>query len=282
MARDWLNCSPDVIFAEKENEDGIFNSHAPSYRHQLTLDELRDLPMEDELGHEIPIFSEDGVQIERRLACYSNRDPPLPGIFDLTSIAHHFTGTPADDSISYQFGIPGSNNPKLSIYPQAGLRSAGHFQADGLMDNFYPRIETINQLLREDWVDSDDDDDSDHNMHLNDNEPHTCPRFPIFGVASQGYNSVIHTTRGYGAQHHEAQQGLVTAALGGFFSCGADIRTERKWKHVKNSIHWDLPHEKFDQKISDLDLTHDLRLENVYAIDLFALKEGRRNGLYAS
>lgn len=167
------------------------------------------------------------------------------------------------DHTEYEHGIPGLANSSVRLYPQAGLRSAGHFQATGLMKNFYPHVEALNRRLRQ-QADGEDDDDR-------------LGRCPIFGVGCQGYNAVMHSTRGYGAQHHEAQQGVVTAALGGHFVIEGTSGLDH-WKKVLQDCSHNLPHKVFELKISNEGITRDLRLENVYVVDMTALKEDDRSG----
>jgi hypothetical protein len=219
----------------------------------LTLQELRNLPIEDDSGHEVPLYTADGFQVKRRLGRFGNT-PPLGVLINIATIDDLFKPNHADTTV-YRHGNPGpKKNPQLSVYPQAGLRSAGHFQASGLMTSFYPLIEAMNELLR-------DGEDA---------------RFPVKGVACQGYNNVMHTTRGYGVQHHEAQQGLVTAAIGGQFAC--DQKGRAKCDTFSKSCNRALPHRIFDRKISNNAIKRDLRLENVYVIDMTAMREVDRSG----
>jgi hypothetical protein len=220
----------------------------------LTLEGLQELDLEDEeTQNEVPIYNEDGYQVPRRLALTDPGISPLGVLVNLGTIHELFKPNHSDDTL-YLHGLPGPQNPKVNVYPQAGLRSAGHFQASGLITSFYPLIEQTNVMLR-----------------ANNENP-----FPIQGVACQGYNSVMHSTRGYGVQHHEAQQGLVTAAIGGQFAC--DKSGQEKAKKVRGHLRRSLPHELFDIKISNPTIKRDLRLENVFVVDVTALKEEDQRG----
>jgi hypothetical protein len=85
-------------------------------------------------------------------------------------------------------------------------------------------------------------------------------------VLCQSYNSVMHSTRGYSVQHHKAQQGLVTVAIGGRFDTG-----EEKYKKVKASCQCSLPYNLFNLKIANQAIKRDLKLEKVYVVDINAI-----------
>jgi len=156
----------------------------------------------------------------------------------------------------YEFGIPGSNGSAVNYYPQAGLRSVGHFQAMSIPTVFYPHIEELNKELR--------------------NTTPETPCYPIRGVSCQGYNALMHSTRGYGAQHHEVQQALITATLTGTIAKGAD--SIAKYRKLHRELSFALPHERFNAKINNRTISRDLRCENVYTINFLALSPENRTG----
>jgi hypothetical protein len=250
LASTWEDLDVNELWMS--HEDGLFTSHDPNHRQQLTLEELLELAMEDEDGKEIRIYNSQGFYIQRRLGHVSQK--PLGVLANISSVNELFRPQYNDDTI-YPQGLPGPHNPSIYVYPQAGLRSAGHFQASGLISSFYPHIEDLNQRLRD---------------NLN---PHGGT--PIMGIASQGYNSVMHSTRGHGVQHHEAQQGLVTAAMGGRFTT---TKMKDRSRQFVNTCNNSLPHKRFDLKINNNALQRDLRLENIYVIDITALRREDRGG----
>ena len=225
----------------------------PNTTEALTRRDLSNLELVDENQNEVPIYNKDGFRVKRRLAAYDSELSPLGVLVNLGSIHELFKTNHSDDTF-YLHGRPGPTKPKVHVYPQAGLRSAGHFQASGLMTSFYPLIERTNEMLREFPEDL----------------------FPIEGVACQGYNTIMHSTRGYGVQHHEAQQGRVTAGIGGKFAC--DPSGKEKAKRVRNSLERCLPHTLFERKIHNASIKRDLRLENVYAVNVSALREEDQRG----
>lgn len=251
---DWLIRNNRDIW--NQNPEGLYTSPDKAYHQNQrlpTLDALRELELEDDDGREVPIYTVDGFRVKRRLGRFSENSS-LGVLVNLATVNTLFTQNIADET-NYRYGLPGPQKALVTVYPQAGLRSAGHFQALGLMNSFYPFIERLNVLLRHDGPDA---------------------RFPIQGVACQGYNSVMHSTRGYGVQHHEAQQGLVSAALGGWFACD-NVGREKSKKFTKICDRG-LPHRIFDRKIANANIKRDLRLENVYVVDITALRENERTG----
>ena len=86
----------------------------------------------------------------------------------------------------------------------------------------------------------------------------------------------MHYARGRGAQHHDAQLGLVTAALAGTYA------TSEKEKRIaaehQESCQQNLFHERFENKIKEADITRDLHMENVYCMDMLAFKPDYRTG----
>lgn len=83
--------------------------------------------------------------------------------------------------------------------------------------------------------------------------------FPIQDVVCQGYNTIMHSIWGYSVQHHEAQQGWVTAGIWSKFAC--DPSGKEKAKRVRNNLEKCLPHMLFEQKIHNASIKRDQREE---------------------
>jgi hypothetical protein len=181
---------------------------------------------------------------------------------DLRTVKELFQ-TPWEDDID--LGLDDEDNEDTQeitcyTYPQAGLKVAGHFQAGGLMKKFSPFVKAVNQDLIE-------DEDEDSIL--------TSPPI-VSGIACQGYNAVMHSTRGNSAQHHDAQLGLITGALAGSWAKGAPA--ERTAHRLSERCSHQLPHASFAEKIENDQILRDLRLENVFCIDVQALKAEYQNG----
>jgi hypothetical protein len=228
-------------------------------RNVIPWNTLHEYPMEDENGYEIPWYSYRGLVIKRRAGIYASRMKPYGILFDLPKLADVFV--PDDD-------LFGDRPIKYHVYPQAGLVSIGNFQADGIMIPFGKVLDELNDKL----MDQDDNNSRDENNSLGNR--HDLK--PITGISCQGYNQVIHRIRGHNTQHHEVQTGLVTSTLGGVWA--TSNASKRKAATLADRCSQALPHHSFAQKIQDNNVGRDLRLENVYYIDINALDEENRTG----
>jgi len=235
----------DLIDIRNDHGDLFYDSFDPNTREAINLNQLEDLPMLDEAGSPIHVYTEDGFRIQRRLAGHSQDVHPHGVLLDLRDIGVLFQ---SEDSAT-----------PLTVFPQAGLVTAGHIQAEGLVNSYLPLIQRLNSKVKvQDGDDNMNEDDLDGTTHA-----------PIVGIACQAYNAVIHNTRGRCAQHHDAQRGLVTAALaGGYARSNANIKKARDFQnHCRNR----LPHLEFKEKIAnnhDRPLDCGLRFENTFVIDM--------------
>ncbi|KAF8326750.1 hypothetical protein F5887DRAFT_1084263 [Amanita rubescens] len=246
----WQN--RDLNDIRIDHGDVFYDSLDPDTREQILLDQLDDLPMLDEAGGPIHIYTEDGFRIQRRLAGHNPDIHPHGVLLDLRDVGVLFK---SEDSAT-----------PFTVYPQAGLVTAGHIQAEGLVAPYLPLLQQLNSKVRvpleDDYMDGDDTE--------------IATDAPIIGISCQAYNAVMHNTRGRCAQHHDAQRGLVTAALaGGFARTNANTRTARILQsQCKNR----LPHLEFKQKIAnnnDQPLDCSLRFENTFVVNM-----DRLNPLY--
>ena len=255
----WVERSVYDIW--NENSGGIFDSYDPATRAELSIEELYDLPIYDNSGQEIPIYTDNGYVIERHLPTLNHISTPCGILADLRDLSSLFTRIQTDGFFAgdEEVVVP------YHVYPQAGLVTAGHFQAQGLITPFYPLIDKLNASLRQQRG---EDDEGDEMMH--------STISPVIGIASQGYNAIIHSTRGHSAQHHDAQRGLVTAALSGIWATGSKNIT--KAEKLRSKCDTRFPHADYEDKIKRPGICRDFRLENVYAIDVSILAHGMKNG----
>lgn len=216
---------PDIL---NDHADDIFDHYDPEIRHQLNRRDLMDLPLLNDDGSEKPIYTEHGYRIQRRFGTRSRNTRPHGVLMDLRHLDQLFL---SDDSFA--------NSTSFNVYPQAGLVTAGHFQADGLMSAFNPLLRKLNSHLQ---LNADPDDDDIFSAQ--DSLPP-----PIIGLGCQGYNAVMHATRGRCAQHHDAQRGLVTGALAGAWA--NTIALKQKAKNLIHQCNLRLPHVEFRHKISN-------------------------------
>jgi hypothetical protein len=250
----------------EEFGDDLYTEPEPCHaRQQIHPEELADMDLLDAEGHEIPLYTKNGYQIECRLAALSEDTKPHGILMNLRHLGALFEDASFDDSYDDLFDDIQQSPVKYYVYPQAGLVTAGHFQANGLLSNFQKRLNQLNARILTD------------NHPQQDANADTYQPVPITGIGCQGYNALMHCTRGLGSQHHDAQKGVVTAALSGAWAT-TEGGMDSIARSLKLQCSYQLPHQTYDRKIAHQKIHRDLRLENVYAIDIHALPENSRNG----
>jgi hypothetical protein len=171
-----------------------------------------------------------------------------------------------DEDIIMADPLAADERPKLRyyIYPQALLKTHGHIQANRLVSSFDSVLTDVNRsiVIRNDHLRQD---------HL---QYRDAPD-PLTGVSFQAYNEAMHRIRPL-AKYHDVQLGLITSNLVGTYSRSEKSKStaEQLFKRVKTK----LPHDKFSDKINTDGLSRNLRLENVYTLDLFAMNPPMRTG----
>lgn len=196
----------DIMDIRNDHGDILYDSVDPDTREEIHLDRLNDLPMLDETGDQIHLYTEDGFRIQRRLAGFALDVHPHGVLLNLRDIGLLFKSEESDTP--------------FSVFPQAGLVTVGHIQAEGLVTPYLPLLQKLNSKVKV----QDDDHMSDDDLDMP-----TCA--PIVGIACQAYNALMHNTRGRTAQHHDAQRGLVTAALaGGYAKSDGNVKKQEFYK----------------------------------------------------
>jgi hypothetical protein len=100
------------------------------------------------------------------------------GIFvDLRSLDEVFV---IDDDMGMDMDMDSTSETTFMVYPQAGLVTAGHFQAKGLMQPFHRLLKQFNHQLMDGCEDRDWDLDRN--------------QYAVVGLSSQGYNAIMHNT----------------------------------------------------------------------------------------
>src|ERR1700742_2971716 len=261
--------------------DNVWDSPNPESRHQCDDNDILASPPDK------PLYTRDGYEISRRIPAPDHlTDNPISyaPIIDFKNI--NFLFGPDQGGLK-DYERAGPSDTSFRIYPQAGLVDAGHIQASGLPTPFYPLLERLNKCLviqklsdeRDLSLDIHNPDDTLHNNEVNAVFENPSS-WPVYGVSSQMYNSVMHHTRGSGKQYHEVITGQVTAALGSFAS-NTTHRSDAARKLLR-SIKYNFPHAIFEQKSQNHDMDRHLRLENTFWIDIRLLPNNYRNARYIS
>lgn len=269
-----------------EQSDGIWDSPNVMGRNRfMTRQELEEHPLTDpETGHENKIYTVYGYQIPRRYPLVDEDVPSLAPLLSLRHLGQLFAEADDDGADFYVPGTSANRAVTYDVYPLAGLRCAGHCQAHGIPGGFIPRIDKLNNMIHElrEAEESGDEDSSDDSDIYEDNRPRrkqrnnaASPHPPVEGISFQGYNTASHYTRGRKVIHHEVQCGIVTGELAGTWATTNEGRKKAGTFNVKNRT--TLPHERFELKLKNPSMETDLRVENVYVLDVRTLPSDWRH-----
>ena len=107
-------------------EDVYTTADARTRGDPISEDELYEMDLLDSDGNEIPIFSESGYQIERRLPLYNELSKPHGVLMDLHQLNQLFDVNETDDNSEIDNSEEISKHVRYHAYPQAGLVTAGN------------------------------------------------------------------------------------------------------------------------------------------------------------
>lgn len=218
-------------------------------------------------GIPIQIFDEDGYEIQRRRASFKKTDLPHGILIKAEGLQDLFTRD-EDGFEDAEDEVGAWSSTQFSFFPQAGLRTVGHFQAAGLFSKCYPLINRINNSLFSQEGDPEDD-----------LEEAPQRQRAIWGISSKGYNAIMRQTRGKNMQYHEAQVGPVTRALAGAWTAPASGSPELQSAMAGQEHFSDaMPHDLFNSEVCKESAPRDFILENTYSVDMDAISEQHRTG----
>ncbi|KAI0683852.1 hypothetical protein BC835DRAFT_1310846 [Cytidiella melzeri] len=187
-------------------------------------------------GDEIPVYRTDGTRLHRHSFNIIHDEDPCPSLFNLRTVNKFLQGFAEEDDMDVDNNLA-PTSAGVQFFPQAFLGSVGHYQAEKL-----PISRTIGL----------------NNNNNNNNFDNDAPLAqPVIGCSSQAYNTAFHRIR-FRTSSHDAQLAQVTA-----FGA-APFATSTKEK------------EKLKAKLADAALNTNIRLENVYHVDLAAIHDDFR------
>lgn len=254
----------------------LYDDCDPQLRNRINQEDLANLPLLGEDDTEKEVFNRAGQRVMRRIP----KDVRHAGVlFDLGQIAQQFEGV-GDNRLDAEEDVPVS----CTLYPQAGLRTVGQWQATGVTDSFCRVVSGVNASIhnsqrRHRWDDANRGNEEESEDSESDEEDLPAMYGAVQAIFSQGYNIVVHRSRNQGKAHHDAQQGRLTAAILGTYALSDKHR--EKARKQRDHLALGLPHERYDRKIADpMDANQPpcARLENVYVLRYDRLPEAMRNG----
>ncbi|KAG1765968.1 hypothetical protein EV702DRAFT_1283003 [Suillus placidus] len=277
VVSDWVEIPVDDILSIHEV---VYNSPDSDVRRPV---DLHSLPLrEPETEKEINVYDEEGRRIPR-FHGRSRVDGPKCGLLvDLETIPQLFSSDVAhDEHLDLDVDIldfDEEHGAKIKVYPQAFLRKFGHLQSNTILPHFKTFIKKVQANITRGrrgpngMDDGDDNDDVDNDVGIN-NRNLIPPA--IIATGCQFYNEVSHRVRP-NAGLHEVQQGRITSALSGAYARGTGTR-------VHTAIMYDcrlhLPHHRYNNSIKADNVPRDLRLENIYILQLDSMDPAKRNGM---
>ena len=268
---DWVPIDEEEILAENEK---IYDHWDADIREEI--DDLHSLPLADENGREMRIYSSDGRKIARRGMHVAPGTICCGILVNLRTITSVFRTEENDlemeedseEDLDDEDRPTGeSSRVSLSVYPQAFLRDYGHIQARGPIQLMQPIIESINSSFADDRQEVDLSSDG-----------LGYPRSictPVTAISTQMYNRMFHRAASQ-AGALDVQRGRLTAALSG--GGATTTKGKRTAQLLRRYCNAKLPHTRFTERVNIADCPNSLRVESVYVVDMLQMPEHDRNG----
>ncbi|KAF7973291.1 hypothetical protein HWV62_15669 [Athelia sp. TMB] len=263
----WQDCSP-----QEQNPAGLPVYDSADTRNRRLVD-LPTHPISDEEGFEIPLHREDGTRLKRRTGMTTPNQQSSSVLVNLDNIRDLYVDP---DTFSFESDMSDSDNepssrPGVHAYRQSCFQSVGHTQATALPVPVQNIVNRINDLVAVDLSgpESGGDDDDDDDDYVRD------PSTAVVGTCTQMYNTFMHRARPT-AREHDAQRGMVTAALSGSYAQG--IAHKRKASKMKSDCDDLLPQARFERRTGNGNLDTSLRVEIVVRIEVNKLKPEVQSG----
>ncbi|KAG2029409.1 hypothetical protein BDR03DRAFT_1018433 [Suillus americanus] len=254
--------------------ENILNAHEALYNKPDTDEareqvDLHNLPLLDENGFEINVYSDNGLRVPRRIpVLFSN----CGALLNLRSV-HELFASEDNDEGSARNSVP------FYVYPMAFTGNLGNIQSRGLMTNFNRRFTLIDNAMRPRLPDDDGDENNflvgDGPDYNGENNPLRLGSSVLHGISCQVYNELSHRVRDE-AKFHPVQLGMISTAMAG--TTAKRIAGQRRWERRLGQCNVGLPHERFVDKVSGDAQPQALRFENTYTLDVHRLSNDRQNG----
>ncbi|KAL7277021.1 hypothetical protein ACG7TL_008865 [Trametes sanguinea] len=269
--RQWKEIPVDEILRAHPT---VYDSYNPSSRRRI--DDLDALPLLDDDGREIHIYSEDGFRVPRREPEAPRRGDRCAIMQNLPEVSSLFLGPASydlepdfdgelDEGRAHnideaQFDAEPERQDRhyrdtsYTVYPHFYSKTIGQWQATGVM---HPLIPYVRQLCRRLTA------------------PGAAGR-AVVPLSSQCYNTSAHAMR-VSKRFHVVQKGMLTGAATGPWATNA--RGKATASRLAGKVAAAFPHERITAQLrGDGGKKNSLRLENKFMLDLNHLREEYRNG----
>ncbi|KAI0683652.1 hypothetical protein BC835DRAFT_1310967 [Cytidiella melzeri] len=240
------------------NDQPIYDHWDPELREQVNLEHF---PLYHEAtGDEIPVYRTDGTRLHRHSFNIIHDEDPCPSLFNLRTVNEFLQGFAGEDDMDVDNNLA-PTAAGIQFFPQAFLGSVGHYQAEKLPVPFYPILRRISRTIG-----------LNNNNNNNNNFDNDAPLAqPVIGCSSQAYNTAFHRIR-FRTSSHDAQLAQVTAFGAAPFATSTKEK-EKSAKLTQRLEDYGLPFTRLKAKLADAALNTNIRLENVYHVDLAAIHD---------
>jgi hypothetical protein len=289
------------------NPADILAEHGQVFdEYQQEIDDLEELPYEDEDDNPINIYDADGNIIDRKTLLYRDSEAPGGILLKLDNVHTMFNRI---------YGNHRQSDPHRTgrvvtkTYPQAFMTSFGHVQSDTVFPEFHQTAHSINERLlsrrrphgnlAEDNDSGGNDDDDDDYFPSSSSEDHDhddrmlSPSAidaaqevqglmqqhavePVKGIFFQAYNLLQHRIARRSGDA-ETMHGTVTAALAGHHAQPHERATAER---LQSYLEIGMPFERMKEKL--ISVTYgpptDLRMENYWTVNFTGIAKEKRNG----
>ena len=251
----------DVDQLTEQYGNSFYSHWDPTLREEVNLEETLEAAITNE--EEPVLFASDGQRVQLRRGEPTGR--PCGVMINLQAAPTFFREHADSDipAVENHEAPPTDSHPALQVFPQAFLGNKGHYQASRLPQPFNRMIRMISR-----------------NVVINDNVDEDDFYSPISGASSQAYNGVMHRIRNRVATH-DAQRAYLSGLAGSLFSTvKKDVETGDKLAAaMKGGNH---PFDLLEAKINSDNLNTDLRMENVYHLDMSLIRNEYRRAEYVN
>lgn len=253
--------SVEVLARIEEHGENIYDDYDEVRRVRLEVNKLADYPVFNGDGRENRVYTETGIRIRRTIAKTEKNTPTAGILVRLDTVAELFerSSRSEEDSDSDLEEGEGRERPiSVSLYPQSYFKELGHVKANGVTTAFRKVVEEIDRSVR----------DSNSGGRA------------LAPVSSQFYNQLSHRVA-QRAGSQEVQRGDLTAAMArGYpgYNLTAQSRGDRLFEECCNMLPSDRHFALVKEADSNGNIASDLRVENVFTLDMHRINAGDRNG----
>lgn len=258
---------PQVLqnLAELREGEEVYDHYDPGQRHRIPMEALPEYPVLDEDGLERKVYTESGAFIKRTRPKFARGTPTAGVLVRLDTISQMFER----DEEMYDAGED-EEGIRVSVYPQSYLPNLGHVKANGVVTMFGDVIKEINEEI---MPEPEPELEEEGNLQGG-------RRIALSAISCQFYNQLSHrVAKKAGTQ--EVQRGDQTAAMARWYpgyNQAAERNGQRLFERCASKLPFARHFDLIEEAETEGDIPKDLRMENVYVLDMHGIDERKRGG----